>query len=213
VKFLDEYRDADKAKELAGLIRKTVTRPWSIMEICGGQTHSIIRFSLDELLPAEITLIHGPAAVWRKWKAGGYRPMPDRYAFRKPLRFGAYGDPAALPLSLTKNLTGRAVKGWTGYTHQWKTCDQRFSNLIMASAETASGRLEAKAKGWRTFRVVKDYAEMEAGERVCANESHGVECIDCMACHGKGNRADIAIKVHGSWGKRLKTVEEAVAAG
>jgi hydrogenase expression/formation protein HypD len=60
MKFVDEYRDADKAKELAELIRKTTTRPWSIMEICGGQTHSIIRFSLDELLPAEITLIHGP---------------------------------------------------------------------------------------------------------------------------------------------------------
>jgi len=60
VKFVDEYRDAHKASQLADSIRKTVTRPWSIMEICGGQTHSIIRFGLDEMLPSEITLIHGP---------------------------------------------------------------------------------------------------------------------------------------------------------
>ena len=60
MKFIDEYRDAEKAKKLAERIRATVTRPWSIMEICGGQTHSIIRFGLDEILPREITLIHGP---------------------------------------------------------------------------------------------------------------------------------------------------------
>ena len=60
MKYVDEYRDAEKARRLADLISRRTTRPWSIMEICGGQTHSIIRFGLDELLPPEITLIHGP---------------------------------------------------------------------------------------------------------------------------------------------------------
>ncbi len=60
MKYVDEYRDADKARALAERIRAAVTRPWNIMEICGGQTHSIIRFGLDEILPSEITLIHGP---------------------------------------------------------------------------------------------------------------------------------------------------------
>ena len=60
MKYVDEYRDAEKARQLADLIGRQTTRPWSIMEICGGQTHSIIRFGLDELLPPEITLIHGP---------------------------------------------------------------------------------------------------------------------------------------------------------
>jgi hydrogenase expression/formation protein HypD len=60
VKYVDEYRDAEKARQLADLIARQTTRPWSIMEICGGQTHSIIRFGLDKLLPPEITLIHGP---------------------------------------------------------------------------------------------------------------------------------------------------------
>ncbi|MEX2382216.1 MAG: hydrogenase formation protein HypD [Opitutales bacterium] len=57
---MDEYRDAETARRFARAIDGTVTRPWRIMEVCGGQTHAIIRFGIDELLPAEITLIHGP---------------------------------------------------------------------------------------------------------------------------------------------------------
>ena len=60
MKFLDEYRRAEDARKLAAAIRRVTTRPWSIMEVCGGQTHSIVRFGLDTLLPDEITLIHGP---------------------------------------------------------------------------------------------------------------------------------------------------------
>ena len=60
MKFVDEYRDAQRARQLAEVIRRSTTRPWSIMEVCGGQTHAIVRFALDEMLPAEITLIHGP---------------------------------------------------------------------------------------------------------------------------------------------------------
>ncbi len=60
MKYLDEYRDADAARSLVRAIARRVTRPWSIMEVCGGQTHAIVRFALDEILPDEITLIHGP---------------------------------------------------------------------------------------------------------------------------------------------------------
>jgi hydrogenase expression/formation protein HypD len=60
LKFLDEYRDAKAARELAERIKAKVTRPWTIMEICGGQTHAIVRFGIDELLPSKITLVHGP---------------------------------------------------------------------------------------------------------------------------------------------------------
>jgi hydrogenase expression/formation protein HypD len=60
VKYLDEFRDGEKTKPILAAIRKTVTRPWSLMEVCGGQTHSILRFGIDELLPPEVTLIHGP---------------------------------------------------------------------------------------------------------------------------------------------------------
>ena len=60
MKYVDEYRDAESVKLYAHRIVSTVTKPWRIMEVCGGQTHSIVRFGLDQLLPKEVELIHGP---------------------------------------------------------------------------------------------------------------------------------------------------------
>lgn len=60
MKYVDEYRDAALVHKLAGAIARLTTRPWTIMEICGGQTHAIVKFGLDELLPDHITLVHGP---------------------------------------------------------------------------------------------------------------------------------------------------------
>jgi len=60
MKFIDEYRDAGRAQECARAIARSVTRPWTIMEVCGGQTHAIVKFGSDELLPRDITLVHGP---------------------------------------------------------------------------------------------------------------------------------------------------------
>jgi hydrogenase expression/formation protein HypD len=60
MRFVDEYRDAAEARRYAAAIRARVTRPWAIMEVCGGQTHAIVRFGIDELLPPSLTLVHGP---------------------------------------------------------------------------------------------------------------------------------------------------------
>ena len=60
MKYVDEYRDRATAAALADTIRRTVRRPWTIMEVCGGQTHAIVRFGLDTLLPPDLTLVHGP---------------------------------------------------------------------------------------------------------------------------------------------------------
>lgn len=60
MKYIDEYRDAKAAGQFARAIAQMTTRPWTLMEICGGQTHAIVRFGIDELLPKEITLVHGP---------------------------------------------------------------------------------------------------------------------------------------------------------
>lgn len=60
MKYLDEYRDAELVKQFLDKIRQTVTQPWSIMEICGGQTHSLVKNGIVDLLPKEITMIHGP---------------------------------------------------------------------------------------------------------------------------------------------------------
>ncbi len=60
MKYLSEYRDAQRVRLILDRINQIVTRPWVIMEICGGQTHSIIRHGLDQLLPPQIELVHGP---------------------------------------------------------------------------------------------------------------------------------------------------------
>ncbi|MCS6880784.1 MAG: hydrogenase formation protein HypD [Oscillochloridaceae bacterium] len=60
MKYLDEFRNPEVAARLLEEIRRVITRPWAIMEVCGGQTHSIIRNGIDQLLPPEIELIHGP---------------------------------------------------------------------------------------------------------------------------------------------------------
>src|ERR1700756_4974361 len=60
MKYIDEYRDKESAERFARAIARITTRPWTIMEVCGGQTHAIVKFGIDELLPKEITLVHGP---------------------------------------------------------------------------------------------------------------------------------------------------------
>src|SRR5215217_8848638 len=60
MKLLDEYRDPAVVARLVGAIRAAVTRSWVLMEVCGVQTHSIVRHGLDELLPPEVSLVHGP---------------------------------------------------------------------------------------------------------------------------------------------------------
>ncbi|HUI30262.1 MAG TPA: hydrogenase formation protein HypD [Candidatus Acidoferrales bacterium] len=60
MKYLDEYRNADAAKKYAEMIHKVTKHKWTMMEICGGQTHAIVKFGIDHLLPQEITLVHGP---------------------------------------------------------------------------------------------------------------------------------------------------------
>jgi hydrogenase expression/formation protein HypD len=60
MKYVDEYRDGETASRLAECIARSVTRPWTIMEVCGGQTHTIVKYGIDHLLPECVELVHGP---------------------------------------------------------------------------------------------------------------------------------------------------------
>jgi hydrogenase expression/formation protein HypD len=60
MRHVDEYRDPAAVRAVVDRIHATVTRPWTLMEVCGGQTHSILKFGMDELLPAAVRLVHGP---------------------------------------------------------------------------------------------------------------------------------------------------------
>jgi hypothetical protein len=60
MKFLDEYRDETLAGKVVDEIRRITTKPWVLMEVCGGQTHTIVKYGIDRLLPNDIELVHGP---------------------------------------------------------------------------------------------------------------------------------------------------------
>jgi hydrogenase expression/formation protein HypD len=60
MRYVDEYRDGDAVRQTAAALASAQTRPWTLMEICGGQTHAILKFGLEQLLPKSLTLVHGP---------------------------------------------------------------------------------------------------------------------------------------------------------
>jgi hydrogenase expression/formation protein HypD len=110
VKFIDEYRDAAAARRCADAIERLVTRPWNLMEVCGGQTHAIVRFGLDEMLPDKITLIHGPGCPVCVTPI----EMIDKaivIAAREEVIFCSYGDMLRVPGSETDLLTVKSAGG------------------------------------------------------------------------------------------------------
>lgn len=112
-----------------------------------------------------------------------------------PIRMGAYGDPAMVPLEVWKKM-GVMPKG-SGYTHQWKTADEAYASLVMASVETLEEKEEANAKGYRTFRILSNEAELAADEVMCPNYTQGTQCRTCGLCGGLRSKAkNVAIPMH-----------------
>lgn len=110
MKFLDEYRDGELAQQLAREIHRITTRPWNIMEVCGGQTHAIVKFGIDELLPKQITLIHGPGCPVCVTPL----EMIDKaleIAARPDVIFTSFGDMLRVPGSTTDLLSVKAKGG------------------------------------------------------------------------------------------------------
>jgi hydrogenase expression/formation protein HypD len=107
MKYLDEYRDPSLARRLLDELCATATRPWTVMEVCGGQTHTIVRQGIDELLPAGIRMIHGPGCpvcvtpLEILDKAQAIAAMPG-------VLFTSFGDMLRVPGSRTDLLALRA---------------------------------------------------------------------------------------------------------
>ena len=104
-------------------------------------------------------------------------------AMTRNFRAGAYGDPAFVPYGVWYLLYGEATEG-TGYTHQWRTCDQRLKEYLMASVESEAEAAEATAMGWRYYRVDLQGVGPLEGEIICPEQSHGIQCDDCLLCGG-----------------------------
>lgn len=110
MKYLDEYRDGNLAQRLAREIHRLTTRPWNIMEVCGGQTHAIVKFGIDELLPKKVTLIHGPGCPVCVTPL----EMIDKaleIAVRPEVIFASFGDMLRVPGSTTDLLSVKANGG------------------------------------------------------------------------------------------------------
>jgi hydrogenase expression/formation protein HypD len=110
VKYVDEYRDAALVRKLADSIQRIVTRPWTIMEICGGQTHAIVRFGLDELLPDLITLVHGPGCPVCVTSAGLIDQAVELALSHKVI-LCSFGDMLRVPGNSIDLLTAKARGG------------------------------------------------------------------------------------------------------
>jgi len=96
MRYLDEYRDPALATAVAARIREAVTRPWVIMEVCGGQTHSIVRYGIDRIIPGEVELVHGPGCPVCVTSL----EMIDRahaIASRPDVTFTSFGDMLRVP--------------------------------------------------------------------------------------------------------------------
>ncbi|MGB8214294.1 MAG: hydrogenase formation protein HypD [Anaerolineales bacterium] len=110
MKYIDEYRDADLTRKLLADLQNKLTRPWTLMEVCGGQTHSIIKSGLDRMLPSEITLIHGPGCpvcvtpLELVDKAIALAALPD-------VIFASYGDMLRVPGSRQDLFAVKAAGG------------------------------------------------------------------------------------------------------
>jgi hydrogenase expression/formation protein HypD len=110
MKYLDEYRDAEAAQQLAREIHRVTTRSWTIMEVCGGQTHAIVKFGIDELLPKSITLIHGPGCPVCVTSLELIEKALE-IAARPNVIFCSFGDMLRVPGSTTDLLSAKAGGG------------------------------------------------------------------------------------------------------
>ena len=107
MKFVDEYRDSQVARRLLDEIHRVTTRPWNLMEVCGGQTHTLVKQGIDEALPKGVRMIHGPGCpvcvtpLEQIDKALVIAARPD-------VIFTSYGDMLRVPGSTTDLLSLKA---------------------------------------------------------------------------------------------------------
>jgi hypothetical protein len=179
------------------------TKEGSDYAVCGNCKHR--RCNLNSCY----VLIHqAPQIVWRNYQRGIYEVVADFSIFKnKIIRIGSYGDPAAAPIKVWKDLL-KHCKNWTGYTHGWET-KPSLKPYVMASCDTMEEYKLAKKKGWNTFRVRMPDGELFEGEKLCRNEKTGVQCLTCGLCNGtlKGEK-HVVVTVHGIKGWNLKRFVE-----
>lgn len=165
MKFLTEYRNADLVHRVIGEIKRSVTRYWTLMEICGGQTHAILRYGLDQILPPEIELVHGPGCPVCVTSL----ELIDKaqvIAARPEVIFTSYGDMLRVPGSGKDLFQVRAEGGDVRVVYSpldaikiaEKNPDREVVFFAIGFETTAPANamsvLQAQARGLRNFSVL-----------------------------------------------------------
>jgi hypothetical protein len=175
---------------------------------CRGELVEVLKSSVSVIKNVDrvcyVNLGNSVRGIFECFARGGYpKPSDGGVALctDKELRFGAYGDPVAVPLSVWKRLL-KVCSKHTGYTHQWKRPEYLpYAEFLMASADSPAERMVAKIYGWRTFRVKTESDPIEPGEIYCPGTEKAkkqIQCIDCVLCSGnKISAKDIVLDVHG----------------
>lgn len=167
-----------------------------------------------------VEVAKGPRSAWQAWSdgkvpyltplaAGAALAIAVKIGRIAGIRLGAYGDPAALPVAVARDLTlaVRAAKGvTTGYTHQWRTTSPEWAGYVMASADSATDQTDAREMGYRSFRVVTSDAPDTGSVKgvscpASAESGKAKTCATCGLCNGatvSGRRVggDVRINLH-----------------
>lgn len=180
--------------------------------VCGGCAQ---RPSLDG--GCYVTPHNAPRAVWQAVQDGRYPALDGPQAARllagALIRFGAWGDPAAVPLDVWRPILA-VIRGHTGYTHAWASLDAAAWGWLMASVDTDTEHVSAVALGWRVFRVHtgrvspdwRDARNAPPDTRQCpaaaeAPTSGAIACAACRLCDGNtrgASRPSVSIRAHGA---------------
>lgn len=149
-----------------------------------------------------VNLGQAPLAVYEAWKSGAYPKLGSIGVFSgRSVRFGAFGEPTILPLSLLSRIAAVSA-GWTGYTHRWANplC-KGYSRFLMASVDSPEEQIQATRAGWRTFRVAPvgsswKFAD-EIGCPAAKENGEKTRCINCRLCNGNQKKTkNIVIQTH-----------------
>ncbi|MFN7950736.1 MAG: hydrogenase formation protein HypD [bacterium] len=163
MRFVDEYRDPVAAAAYAASLRRVVTQPWTIMEVCGGQTHAIVKFGIDEFLPAAVTLVHGPGCpvcvtpLETLEKAIAIASHPE-------VIFCSFGDMLRVPATRTDLLAVKAAGGDVRVVYS-------PLDAVRIAAENPSREVVFLAVGFETTAPANAMAVKLAAHRALANFS------------------------------------------
>lgn len=172
--------------------------------VCGDCNLRPIKQRAKGKKPCYVRVWQAPRSVYGAFTRGRYptvTPSEARKLFAgRKLRLGSYGNPSAAPFDVWAESAAETT-GRTGYIHNWRTADSRWTQLVMASVESYAEALEARKLGYRLFRVNQGLEPKLAGEVSCpaSKESgHKTTCSACVACGGHSSkaRADIVINAH-----------------